>query len=365
MVSPGGRRRDDDLGPVTDRTGRVQGRTVTASSRSLRGRHSTSNIPSIPTPFAIGFHYDIGAPGSSTQPPLIPIRSRPPLPLHLSHTPLPYDVYGSSQPPSHPIPALYDSYVHAPSVRSHIPYRSKAQEPLNEFSGGVPPDSSYNTHDYTTTDYGVSSSEPFIGRDSGVMGLEGERGLDEEPDKLRSLHIGGEDDERVHDDGDNAGDEEQPVPLTPVTLASSSGGRPHHGKGKGLTGSFMLGDLLGVLRRLSIFTRTLVRSHVLMQRSWLDASHYLSSGCRQCIPAYPIRPMEACRPANNRMYVVRNIFVEALWLEALSHLLTETWTSILTILPSACTNDYMQWFLTRSYPRIQNPMNVLHQLSWT
>ncbi|KAI5649159.1 hypothetical protein M9H77_35164 [Catharanthus roseus] len=66
----------------------------------------------------------------------------------------------------------------------------------------------------------------------------------------------------------------------------------------------------------------------------------------------------ACRPANNKMYVVRNLFVEALWLEAPSHLLIETWTSVPAIPPSACTNDYMQWFLPRSHQRIQNPLNI-------
>ncbi|KAI5661384.1 hypothetical protein M9H77_20707 [Catharanthus roseus] len=45
MVRPSGRRGDDDLGPVTDRTGRVEGRTVTPSSRGVRGRHSTSDLP--------------------------------------------------------------------------------------------------------------------------------------------------------------------------------------------------------------------------------------------------------------------------------------------------------------------------------
>ncbi|KAI5671410.1 hypothetical protein M9H77_11774 [Catharanthus roseus] len=40
-------------------------------------------------------------------------------------------------------------------------------------------------------------------------------------------------------------------------------------------------------------------------------------------------PDRAHKPANNRMYVVRNLFVGALWLEAPSHLLTETWTSVL------------------------------------
>ncbi|KAI5653520.1 hypothetical protein M9H77_30707 [Catharanthus roseus] len=56
--------------------------------------------------------------------------------------------------------------------------------------------------------------------------------------------------------------------------------------------------------------------------------------------------------------MVRNLFVDALWLEAPSHLLTETWTSVPAILPSACIDDYMDWFLPRTHPRIQNPVNV-------
>ncbi|KAI5680821.1 hypothetical protein M9H77_02048 [Catharanthus roseus] len=78
MVRPSSRRGDDDLGPVTDMTGRVQGRTVTASSRSA---------------------------------------------------------YGSAYPHSQPPPTVYDPYLAAPTVRPHIPYRSSAQEPLTEFSG--------------------------------------------------------------------------------------------------------------------------------------------------------------------------------------------------------------------------------------
>ncbi|KAI5658942.1 hypothetical protein M9H77_27735 [Catharanthus roseus] len=42
----------------------------------------------------------------------------------------------------------------------------------------------------------------------------------------------------------------------------------------------------------------------------------------QCIPAHPIRPQEHRRPANNRVYMVKNVFIEALWLEAQSHLIT-------------------------------------------
>ncbi|KAI5676101.1 hypothetical protein M9H77_07051 [Catharanthus roseus] len=137
MVRPSDRRGDDDLDPLTDRTGRVQGCTITASSRGVRGRHSTSDLLSTSTPLLAGFHYDTGALGSSTQPPPVPFRSRPPLPSHLSHTPVPYEAYGSVHPPSHPPPAVYDPYLHAPTVRPHIPYRSSAQEPLNEFSGSA------------------------------------------------------------------------------------------------------------------------------------------------------------------------------------------------------------------------------------
>ncbi|KAI5654056.1 hypothetical protein M9H77_31243 [Catharanthus roseus] len=79
---------------------------------------------------------------------------------------------------------------------------------------------------------------------------------------------------------------------------------------------------------------------------------------RQCVPAHPIQPQEARKPPNNRMYVLRNTFVEALWLEAPSHLLIESWTSVLAIPSSSCTDDYMDWFLLRSHPRIQNPSNI-------
>ncbi|KAI5666389.1 hypothetical protein M9H77_16242 [Catharanthus roseus] len=66
----------------------------------------------------------------------------------------------------------------------------------------------------------------------------------------------------------------------------------------------------------------------------LQLDTMLADEFRQCIPAHPIQPMEARKPANNRMYVVRNLFLEALWLEAPSHLLTETWTSVPAIPPS-------------------------------
>ncbi|KAI5681073.1 hypothetical protein M9H77_02300 [Catharanthus roseus] len=70
---------------------------------------------------------------------------------------------------------------------------------------------------------------------------------------------------------------------------------------------------------------------------------------------HPIRPQEHRRLANNRVYMVKNVFIESLWLEAPSHLLTSTWTSIHAIPSSRCTDNYMLWFLPRTHPRIQNP----------
>ncbi|KAI5656299.1 hypothetical protein M9H77_25092 [Catharanthus roseus] len=144
MVRPRGRIGDADLGPVTDRISRVEGSPVTVSSRGVRGQHSTSDLPVIPTPLAPGFHH------------------------------------GTSE--------------------------------------------------------------------AGIVG--------EEQERVRSLHIQGEADQRADDDGDGGdddgdggdddqddddddGDEEQTVHVAPVAPASGSDGRPRHGKGKGLTGSFM------------------------------------------------------------------------------------------------------------------------------
>ncbi|KAI5672055.1 hypothetical protein M9H77_12419 [Catharanthus roseus] len=69
IVRPGARRGDDDLGAVTHRNGQVEGRAVTASSHGVRGRQSTSDIPSTSAPIAPGMYYNPGAPGSSTQSP--------------------------------------------------------------------------------------------------------------------------------------------------------------------------------------------------------------------------------------------------------------------------------------------------------
>ncbi|KAI5676470.1 hypothetical protein M9H77_07420 [Catharanthus roseus] len=258
MVRPSGRRGDDDLGPVMDTTGRVEGRTVTASSRGVRGRHSTSDLPATPTHLALGFQHDTSEPGSSTQPPAIPFRSRPPLQPHLSHTIVPYEPYRSAQPSSHLTDTVYDPYLHGPTIRPRIPNRSATQEPILEFIGqprqigaeffyqmfgAAPQDSSCSTNGYFHTEYGFSSSVPYVSRPA-------DRGVGEEQERVGSLHIEGEADERGDDDGDggdddqdegdDAGDEEQPVPVAPVAHANGSDGRPRHGEGKGLTGSFML-----------------------------------------------------------------------------------------------------------------------------
>ncbi|KAI5671093.1 hypothetical protein M9H77_11457 [Catharanthus roseus] len=146
------------------------------------------------------------------------------------------------------------------------------------------------------------------------------------------------------------------------------------------------GGLLVVLRRLPICTGTWIRPHALKLRSWLDAWIYMyfsmfvpsvRPGTQSCKPYIHQLPMlgdkiehklldirlrldmmSADEATNNKIYVVRKLFVEALWLEAPSHLLTKTWTNVPAIPPSACTNDYMEWFLCCTHPRIQNPINV-------
>ncbi|KAI5672260.1 hypothetical protein M9H77_12624 [Catharanthus roseus] len=145
MVRPRARRGNDDLGPVIDRTGRVEGRTVTASSRAVRGRHSTSNIPSTSAPI-----------GPATP---IPFRTRPSTTSHRSYTPVPYDLYGYSQPPQ----TSYDPYAHAPSLLICMPgldptqYFSKTQIPLNEDRSILKSRSSYvSLTSWTPSDLAVS-----------------------------------------------------------------------------------------------------------------------------------------------------------------------------------------------------------------
>ncbi|KAI5660000.1 hypothetical protein M9H77_28793 [Catharanthus roseus] len=241
MVPPSGRRGDDDFGPVMDRTGRIDGHTVTTSSRGVRGRNSTSDLPATPTPLAPGFHHCTGEPGSSTQPPAVPFRSQPPLQPHLSHTPVPYEPYGSTHSPS-PLQTQYMIYTYMLPLYDlayHIDLPPKSLYWSLLMLGTSPQDSSCSTHGYSHTEYGVSSYDPCVPRPADRvceddMGFEGDRGLakskkESDPYILRERRM-------REDEGDDAGDEEQPVFMAP---ASGSNGRPRHGKGKGLTGSFM------------------------------------------------------------------------------------------------------------------------------
>ncbi|KAI5649413.1 hypothetical protein M9H77_35418 [Catharanthus roseus] len=113
-----GFRGDDDLGHVIDRTSRVEGLAVTASSHGVRGCHSTSDIP-------------------STSAPIGPGMTHPPTTLYYPYTPVPYDPYGYSHPPQ----TSYDSYAHAPSLPIRMPgldttqYFSRTQILLNKVSG--------------------------------------------------------------------------------------------------------------------------------------------------------------------------------------------------------------------------------------
>ncbi|KAI5657998.1 hypothetical protein M9H77_26791 [Catharanthus roseus] len=71
----------NNLWRVADRSGHIHSRTVTASSRRLRGRHSVFDIPTTLAPV------DPVGPGSSIQPPPIPSRVHMP---HDPYTPLLY-----------------------------------------------------------------------------------------------------------------------------------------------------------------------------------------------------------------------------------------------------------------------------------
>ncbi|KAI5649687.1 hypothetical protein M9H77_35692 [Catharanthus roseus] len=230
MVRPEAHRGDDDLGLVTDRTGRVQDRVVITSSRGVRGRHNTFDILATPAPLGPGIYYDPSAPGSSTQPSLYGLRPVL-LPHHTIHT-LPYPMILMDLVSHHISPHLYHM-IHMHMLLLCLP------QPLNEVSGGprlqlaakffeqlvlgVQADLSYSTGNYAAIDYGHPSSEPCSGRDSGTT-FESDRGQSEEPDMVRFVYIGDED------------DQDEPVPVAP---ASSSSVRPAPGKGKGLNDSFM------------------------------------------------------------------------------------------------------------------------------
>ncbi|KAI5647574.1 hypothetical protein M9H77_33579 [Catharanthus roseus] len=195
MVRSSGRRGDDDFDPVTDRTCRVDGRTVTASSRGVRGRHSTSDLSATSTHLAPGFHHGTGEPESSTQP---------------------------------------SAFIGQP--------RQIGAEFFYQIFDAAPQDCSCSTHGYSHVEYGVSSSVPYVSRSAdrvceGDIGFEGDRGLERSKKELDPYILRESDTDQ--DEGDDVGDEEQPVPVTPVADVSGSDGHPHHKKRKGMTSSFM------------------------------------------------------------------------------------------------------------------------------
>ncbi|KAI5678634.1 hypothetical protein M9H77_09584 [Catharanthus roseus] len=86
---------------------------------------------------------------------------------------------------------------------------------------------------------------------------------------------------------------------------------------------------------------------------WVSTWHMFIAYFDCMEPYMPDRPQETRRLPNNKMYVLRNTLVEAPL-----HLLTESWTSVPTNPASSCTDDYMDWYLPRTHPRIQNPINI-------
>ncbi|KAI5675284.1 hypothetical protein M9H77_06234 [Catharanthus roseus] len=67
------------------------------------------------------------------------------------------------------------------------------------------------------------------------------------------------------------------------------------------------------------------------------------AGFPRYISVQPIQLQEACRPPNNRMYVLRNTFVEALWIESLKD--TES-------------REYSQWLSLTDSSRYVTPGSV-------
>ncbi|KAI5683482.1 hypothetical protein M9H77_04710 [Catharanthus roseus] len=360
--------------------------------------------------------------------------------------------------------------------------------------GAARQDSSCNTHGYSHVEYCVSSSDPYVLGPADRV-LEGDRATDERSDDDGDSS----DDDDDDDDGDRGddGDVEQTVHIAPVAPVSGSDWRPRHGKGKGLTGSFMSvmskfagsrnkrpevahdvpartqkrkkvkasdweqtepaeggpvvpeliplygghvtgwiwrGQDHGLLKCQSRYMALIgweltdLQAGPLASGLWYRAWIYLyfsifapsfrhsPEGCKpymqmfpmigyknesklldiclrldmmtadeirwipyrtqdvrdcwvstwhgfiayfDCVEPYmPDWPREARRPWNNRMYALRNTFIEALWLKAPSHLLTKTWTNVPAIPGSFCTDDYMDWYLPCTHLRIQNPRNI-------
>ncbi|KAI5678126.1 hypothetical protein M9H77_09076 [Catharanthus roseus] len=137
MVRPGARRGDDDLGAVTDRTGQVEGRAVTASSRGVRGRHSTSDISSTST------SYD-------------PYAHTPSLPIRMSGLD----------------PTQHFSRTQIPLNDSSGPGLQLGAQFFEQLAGSLPMDSSYSNAEYRATARGNSLFDvgPAPGKGKGLTG---------------------------------------------------------------------------------------------------------------------------------------------------------------------------------------------------
>ncbi|KAI5670696.1 hypothetical protein M9H77_11060 [Catharanthus roseus] len=219
------------------------------------------------------------------------------------------------------------------------------------------------------TDYGVSSSEPFIGRHSADMCFEGSR--NKRPDKARDVLAPTQrkkmnrgsfvDPELIPSYGGHLAGSvwhetgswfiEVPIALQALTGWNLNGSQSaarlaYLHRNLGQASRVDAKELAGCCSLLEAWIYMYFPMFVHAVSIWYGFIAYFDCvvrqfGFGQCICAHPIRPIEAHRPANNWMYVVRNLFVEALWLKAPSHLLTETWTSVSAILPSVCMDDYM------------------------
>ncbi|KAI5667388.1 hypothetical protein M9H77_17241 [Catharanthus roseus] len=340
MVRPGARS-DDDLGAVTDRNGRVERRAVTASSRGVRGRHRLQ----------LGVKFFEQLAGS----------------------------------------VLVDSSY------SGAEYGATARG-ISSSDVGLGRDS------------GTSRSEE-VDRVGSLCIHSSEGNEDEREDDDN------DDDDDDDDDSDDDGDDHEPVP---VVETSSSCHTPAPGKGKGFTGSLMsvmslangpqdpvivpsysdhvagciwcgqdrgilklrsryvsltgwtpsdpVVDLAGVAnsprselsteQKAACYVLYLLGSSLFTDKSGNNVPGGLRTNPMGFLMYGFLRTMEHRRPANNRVYMVKNVFIEALWLEAPSHLLTSTLTSILAIPPSRYIDDYMPWFLPRVHPWIQNPYRL-------
>ncbi|KAI5661293.1 hypothetical protein M9H77_20616 [Catharanthus roseus] len=340
MVWPGARS-DDDLGAVTDRNGRVERRAVTASSRGVRGCHRLQ----------LGAKFFEQLAGS--------------VPVDSSYSGAEYGATARGISSSD-VGLGRDSGTsrseEAGRVCSLCIHSSEGNEDEREDDDDDDDDSDDDEDDHEPVPVLEASSSghrPALGKEKGFTG------------SLMSMMS-------PADGG----------PQDPVIIPSYSdhvAGCIWHGQDRGIlksrsryvsltrwTPSDPAMDLAGVAdsprsglsteQRTACYVLYLLGSSLFTDKSGnnvpdglhTDPMRFLMYGF---LP-HPIRPQELCRPANNRVYMVKNVFIEALWLEALSHLLTSTWTSIPTIPPSRCTDDYMPWFLPPTHPWIQNPCRL-------